>query len=106
MEEFSLDQVITDVTITLGVYLGKIMLPFPIAGQALGKTITADVEVSVVTLTAMRVGATDGLVANVADDIDFPCRVLGKIGEVSGIAAMALLCLPFICICELVHVVR
>lgn len=106
MEELALDQVIADVTITLGVYLGKVMLPFPIAGQALGETITADVEISVVTLAAMRVGATDGLVADIADDVDFPCRILGKIGEVSGIAAMALLCLAFICICELVHLVR
>ncbi|KAI6758405.1 hypothetical protein HG530_010645 [Fusarium avenaceum] len=96
MEELALDQVIADVTITLGVHFGKAVLPFSIASQALGETITADIEISVVTLTAMRVGATDGLVANVADDIDFPCRVLGKIGEVSGIAAMALLCLPFI----------
>jgi hypothetical protein len=82
------------------------MLPFSIAGQALRQTITADVEISVVALTAMGVGATDGLVADVADDIDFPCRILGKIGEVSGIAAMALLCLAFICICELVQLVR
>jgi hypothetical protein len=103
MEELALDQVIADVTITLGVHLSKVMLPFSIARQALRETITADVEVSVVALTAMRVGATDGLVADIADDIDFPSRILGKIGEVSGIAAMALLCLAFICICDLVE---
>lgn len=101
--KLALDQHVANVAVILGIHLDKAMLSLAIACLSLRKTVAADVVVAAVAFLAVRVGTTDGLVADVAVETDVPGGVFDEVSEVFCAFPVALLCFTFVCAIESVQ---
>lgn len=94
--KLSPNHLITYITGVLGIHLDQIVFTISFACLSLGNTVTANVPVAGSAFLAVSIRAADILVTNVAFEIDFHVRILGKVSKVSWYTAVPFLCLVLV----------